>query len=95
MGISKKPYKSEGDTWGLFPVGFNEELYQLQKIYLSRGTMARWLIRVSRELMPIWNILEEKVLDCGYMAIDATQVQVLKEKGRSPQSKSSMGSGEL
>ena len=67
-----------------------EELYQLQKIYLSRGTMARWLIQVSRELMPIWNILEEKVLDCGYMAIDATPVQVLKEKGRSPQSKSSM-----
>ena len=75
-----------------------EELYRLQKIYLTRGTMARWLIQVTEKLMPIWNILEEKVLECEYMAIDATPVQVLKEKGRSAQSKSFMwarGSPEL
>ena len=67
-----------------------EEWYKLQKIHLTRGTMARWLIQVSEELLPLWNILEEKVLECGYMAIDATHVQVLKEEGRSPQSKSFM-----
>ena len=67
-----------------------EELYKLQGISLSRGTMARWLIQVSEKLIPIWNILEERVLDSGYMAIDATSVQVLKEKDRKPQTNSFM-----
>ena len=67
-----------------------EELYKLQGIELSRGTMARWLIQVSEKLTPLWNVLEEKVLDSGYMCIDATGVQVLKEKGREPQAKSFM-----
>jgi hypothetical protein len=52
--------------------------------------MARWLIAVSEKLIPIWNILEERVLDSGYMAIDATKVQVLKEKGREAKTKSFM-----
>jgi transposase len=75
-----------------------EEFYDLQGISLSRGKMARWLIQVSEKLIPIWNILEERVLDCGYMAIDATKIQVLKEKGRPAESKSFMwvrGSPEL
>ena len=67
-----------------------EELYKLQGIHLSRGTMARWLIQVSEKLIPVWNILEERVLDSGYMSIDATKVQVLKEKNRKPQDDSFM-----
>ena len=67
-----------------------EELYKLQGIVLSRSTMARWLIQVSEQLQPIWNILEEKVLDSGYVAIDATTLQVLKEPGREAVKKSFM-----
>ena len=67
-----------------------EELYKLQGIELSRGTMARWLIQVSEKLIPVWNILEERVLESGYMAIDATTVQVLKEKNREAKAKSFM-----
>ena len=67
-----------------------EELYKLQGIHLTRGTMARWLINVSEQLIPIWNILEERVLNSGYMAIDATKVQVLKEKNREAKTKSFM-----
>ena len=40
--------------------------------------------------MPIFNILEEWSLQSGYMAIDATGVQVLKEPGRKAESKSFM-----
>ena len=75
-----------------------EELYKLQGIDLRRSTMARWLVQVSDKLIPLWNVLEEKVFDSGYVAIDATNVQVLKEKGRRAQSKSFMwvrGSPEL
>lgn len=67
-----------------------EELYKLQGIQLSRGTMALWLINVSEQLVPIWNLLEEKMQNSGYMAIDATSVKVLKEKDRPAQTKSSM-----
>ncbi len=67
-----------------------EELYKLQGVNLSRGTMARWLIQVSEKLIPVWNVLEERVLDSGYLAIDATKLQVLKEKGREPQKDSFM-----
>lgn len=75
-----------------------EELFKLQKVDLKRGTMASWLIKVSEKLQPVWNILEEWALNTGYMGIDATSVQVLKEVGRKPETKSFMwarGSPEL
>jgi transposase len=52
--------------------------------------MARWLIQVAEKLIPIWNNLEDMVFDSGYVAMDATVVQVLKEEGRKAQTKSSM-----
>jgi transposase len=67
-----------------------EEFFGHRGVELSRTTMARWLIRLLPDLMPVWNILEEWVIESGYVAIDATTVQVLKEDGRSAESKSSM-----
>lgn len=67
-----------------------EELFKLQGIELSRSRMASWLIQVTEKLQPIWNILEEWAFETGYMAIDATWVQVLKEPGRKPETKSTM-----
>jgi len=75
-----------------------EELFKLQGLELSRSKMASWLIKTSEKLMPIWNILEERMLAAGYVAIDATHVQVLKEKDRATEAKSFMwarGSPEL
>jgi len=72
------------------PLYRQEELYKLNGIELKRGTMARWLVQASEKLIPIWNILEEKALESGYLSIDATHVQVLKELGRAPQTKSFM-----
>ena len=40
------------------------------------------------EKLPVWNILQD--LDSGYVTIDATTLQVLKEQGRRPQTKSFM-----
>ena len=75
-----------------------EEFFKLQNVELSRTLMASWLIRLSEKLQPIVNILEEWAHNTGYVAIDATSVQVLKEKGREPKTKSFMwvrGSPEL
>jgi len=67
-----------------------EELFNLHGIELKRGTMAKWLIQTREKLVPIYNLLEDKAFESGYMAIDATHVQVLKEPGRSAKTKSSM-----
>jgi transposase len=75
-----------------------EELFNLKGVELSRGTMARWMIKIKDQLMPLYNLLQDKALESGYMAIDATHVQVLKEPGRKAETKSSMwarGSPEL
>lgn len=67
-----------------------EEMYKLQGIDLKRSTMARWMIKVSEKLRPLWNILEDMMFESGYVAMDATRIQVLKEEGRRPQTKSAM-----
>ena len=67
-----------------------EELFDLYGIELSRGTMARWLIKTTELLMPIYNLLQDYMFESGYVAIDATHVQVLKEAGRRAQAKSFM-----
>lgn len=67
-----------------------EELFKLQGVDLTRGTMARWLIKVTEQLMPLYNLLQDKAFESGYMAIDATSVQVLKEPGRKAETKSFM-----
>ena len=67
-----------------------EELYKLNGIELTRGTMARWLVQVTDKLMPLYNLLQDMAFESGYMAIDATNVQVLKEPGRKAQTKSFM-----
>ena len=67
-----------------------EDLYKLYDIELSRGVMASWMINISSRLTPLYNVLEERMLKTGYIGIDETRVQVLKEKGRAPETKSSM-----
>jgi transposase len=72
------------------PLYRQEEHFRLNGIDLKRGTMARWLVQVKDQLMPIYNLLQDKAFESGYMGIDATSVQVLKEPGRAAQTKSFM-----
>lgn len=67
-----------------------EEQFKLQKIHLTRGTMARWLIKTTELLQPIYNLLQDLAFESKYLAIDATNVQVLKEPGRKAETKSFM-----
>jgi transposase len=58
---------------------------------LSRATMANWIIRCSQDyLYPITGYLREQLLKRDVLHCDETPVQVLKEEGRKPQSKSYM-----
>lgn len=60
-------------------------------INLSRATMANWIIRCSDDyLKPIINHLRKKLLERDIVHCDETPVQVLKEDGKKPQTKSYM-----
>ncbi|WP_373485122.1 IS66 family transposase [Acetobacterium malicum] len=58
---------------------------------LSRATMANWIIRCSQDYLdPIIVHLREKLRQREILHCDETPVQVLKEEGKKPQSKSTM-----
>ena len=72
-----------------------QPLYHLERqlserygIDCSRQTMARWLIDLMEPLQPIYNLLKDSVIDYDVSSCDATTLQVLKEPGRNPQTKS-------
>jgi transposase len=57
---------------------------------LSRNTMAASVVRVGQAVQPVINLLRDLVLDAPLIFGDETEIQVLKEAGRSAQSKSYM-----
>jgi hypothetical protein len=67
-----------------------EEIFGRYDIELTRGTMARWVIQVAHACRPIWNVLSDRLYESFYVAVDETEVQVLKENGRKAQTKSWM-----
>ena len=48
---------------------------------ITRTTLANWLIRLSLELQPLVNLLQEAQLQANYLQGDETRIQVLKEPG--------------
>ena len=71
-------------------------LYRFEKVLarhgveLSRQTLARWVIDTGLQLQPLVNLLREQLLASTLIHCDETYVQVLKEEGREPGSKSWM-----
>ena len=65
-------------------------LYRLEGILkrygssINRSTMATWLIRLSQQLQPVVNLLQEVQLTADYLQGDETRQQVLKEPGTDP-----------
>ena len=57
---------------------------------LSRNTMAASMVRVGIGVQPIINLMRDHLLESPITFGDETTLQVLKEAGRSPQSKSYM-----
>jgi transposase len=55
---------------------------------LSRTTLAASMVRVGQAVQPIINLLRDHLLDADLILGDETVVQVLKESGRTAQSKS-------
>lgn len=57
---------------------------------LSRNTLAASVVRVGQAVQPVINLLRDLLLDAPLVHGDETEVQVLKEPGRSAQARSYM-----
>lgn len=71
-------------------------LYRLSKqferigVALPRQTLARWMVQSGDVVVPLINLLRERLLEGGYIHCDETTVQVLEEPGKAAESKSYM-----
>ncbi|WP_344799381.1 IS66 family transposase, partial [Litoribacillus peritrichatus] len=59
-------------------------------VHLPRNTQARWMIQCSQLLQPLYNLMNDRLMSSGYIHMDETTVQVLKEPDKPPESKSYM-----
>jgi transposase len=57
---------------------------------ISRNTLAAGVVRVGRAVQPVINLLRDGLLESPIVCGDETEVQVLKEPGRTAQAKSYM-----
>jgi len=74
------------------PLYRQEQDWNRQGILLSRQTMSNWLIRATEDwLEPVYDMLREILIVChDVLHADETTLQVLREPGKTAQSKSYM-----
>ena len=73
------------------PLYRQEQDWARQGISLSRQTMANWVIRCAEDwLSPLYERMRRRLLAHEVLHADETVVQVLREPGKTPQSKSTM-----
>jgi transposase len=72
------------------PLYRQEAIFNRIGVELTRQSMARWIIQVSFKLMPLYNLLQDLLLEKNYLQMDESHVQVLKEDGKKATSKSYM-----
>jgi len=70
------------------PLHRQETILQRIGVDLPRATLASWMIRAGTLVQPLVNLLRDWLLAHDILQMDETTVQVLREAGRSAQSKS-------
>jgi len=70
------------------PLYRQETILQRIGVDLPRATLANWMIQAGALIQPVINLLRDRLLAYDILQMDETPVQVLKEPGRSAQSKS-------
>ena len=70
------------------PLYRQEQQLKRINIYLPRSTLASWMIKVGLLVQPLINVMRDRMLAYDILAMDETTVQVLKELGKSAQSRS-------
>jgi Transposase and inactivated derivatives len=73
------------------PLYRQEQAWNRQNVLLSRQTMSNWLLRCTEDwFSPVYEELHKRLLRHDLLHADETELQVLHEDGKTPQSKSYM-----
>jgi transposase len=72
------------------PLYRQEKHFESLGIELPRALTSNWILKGSDYLVPVYDRMREHLLGLSVVHADETTLQVLKEPGRSPQSKSYM-----
>jgi transposase len=70
------------------PLYRQEEILQRIGVDIPRATLANWMIEAGILVQPLINLLRDRLLSYDLIQMDETTVQVLKEPGKTAQSKS-------
>ena len=70
------------------PLYRQEQIFQRIGIELSRANLANWVVKAGQLIQPRINLMRDKILEYDIVGMDETPVQVLKEPGKAPQTKS-------
>jgi transposase len=70
------------------PLYRQEAILQRIGVDLPRATLANWMIQAGNLIQPVINLLRDRLLGYDILQMDETPVQVLKEPGKTAQSKS-------
>lgn len=72
------------------PLNRIEDIFARYGLKVPRVTQARWMIQSAEKLKPLVEAMHQVQLSSDLILMDETTVQVLKEKGRDPSTKSFM-----
>ena len=75
--------------WAL-PLYRQERIAKTFDVDLPRSKLARWMIAGAGHLAPLYNLMQDELVGYDIVASDDTGIQVLKEDGRDPSSKSAL-----
>lgn len=65
------------------PLYRQEKEWKSLGVNLSRATIANWILVASRDwLMPLIDLMHQKLLEERYLHADETTIQVMNEEGR-------------
>ncbi|HYQ71986.1 MAG TPA: IS66 family transposase [Gammaproteobacteria bacterium] len=70
------------------PLYRQEAILKRIGVELPRATLANWMIQAGTLIQPVINLLRDRLLAHDILQMDETPVQVLKEPGKTAQSKS-------
>ena len=70
------------------PLYRQEEILQRIGVDIPRATLAAWMIKAGVLIQPLINLMRDRLLGYDILQMDETTVQVLKEPGKTAQSKS-------
>ena len=70
------------------PLYRQEQILQRIGVDIPRATLANWMIQAGALIQPLINLMQDRLLSYDIVQMDETPVQVLKEAGKTAQSKS-------